>query len=71
LPSKGKPGKLLKKQIPVRAYYTDADKKVSLKLKRPTTVELRIQGEFCLNLTATDIYSGWVELRWTLAQQSP
>ena len=62
-----KPGKLLKKQIPVRTYYADAD-------KRPGFFEVDTvhhcgtsdSGEFCLTLTATDVYSGWVELRPTL-----
>jgi len=60
-----KPGKLLKKQIPVRTYYTD---------KKPGFFEIDTvhhcgtsdSGEFCLTLTATDVYSGWVELRPTL-----
>jgi hypothetical protein len=62
-----KPGKLLKKQIPVRTYYAEADKKPGFfevdTLYHCGATEL---GEFCLTLTATDVYSGWVELRPTL-----
>jgi len=56
-----KPGNLLKKQIPVRTYYAD---------KKPGFFEIDTvrhcgtndSGEF-FTLTATDVYSGWVELR--------
>jgi hypothetical protein len=62
-----KPGKLLKKQIPVRTYYADVDKKPGFfeidTVHHCGTSDL---GEFCLTLTATDVYSGWVELRPTL-----
>jgi hypothetical protein len=62
-----KPGKLLKKQIPVRTYYAEADKKPGFfetdTLYHCGATEL---GEFCLTLTATDVCSGWVELRPTL-----
>jgi hypothetical protein len=62
-----KPGKLLKKHIPIRTYYADADKKPGFleidTLYHCGATEL---GEFCLTLTATDVYSGWVELRPTL-----
>jgi hypothetical protein len=62
-----KPGKLLKKQIPVRTYYADADKKpgffVFYTVYHCGTAD---SGEFCPTLTATDVYSGWVELRPTL-----
>jgi hypothetical protein len=62
-----KPGKLLKKQIPIRTYYADADKKPGFFLF--VTVHhcgSSDSGEFCLTLTATDVYSGWTELRPTL-----
>jgi hypothetical protein len=59
-----KPGNLLKKQIPVRTYYTDADKKPGFfegdTVHHCGTSE---SGEFCLTLSATDVYSGWLELR--------
>jgi len=45
-----KPGKLLKKQIPVRAYYADADKKpgfFEIDTARPSAVH-RIQGNSAL-----------------------
>jgi len=59
-----KPGKLLKKQIPVRVYYADADKKPGF-FEADTVHHCgdSDSGEFCLTLTATCVYSGWVELR--------
>jgi hypothetical protein len=66
-----KPGTLLKKQIPVRTYYAEADKKPGFfeadTVHHCGTSEM---GEFCLTLTATDVYSGWVELRPTLNKAS-
>nr|AGS54368.1 integrase domain protein [uncultured bacterium contig00015] len=62
-----KPGKLLKKQIPVRTYYADADKKPGFfEVDTVHHCGTSDSGEFCLTLTATDVYSGWVELRPTL-----
>ena len=62
-----KPGKLLKKQIPVRTYYADADKKPGFfEIDTVHHCGTSDSGEFCLTLTATDVYSGWVELRSTL-----
>ena len=62
-----RPGKLLKKQIPVRTYYTDADKKPGFfEIDTVHHCGTSDSGEFCLTLTATDVYSGWVELRPTL-----
>jgi len=59
-----KPGNLLKKQIPVRTYYADADKKPGFfEIDTVHHCGSRDSGEFCLTLTATDVYSGWVELR--------
>ena len=59
-----KPGKLLKKQIPVRVYYADADKKPGFfEVDTVHHCGTSESGEFCLTLTATDVYSGWVELR--------
>jgi hypothetical protein len=62
-----KPGKLLKKHIPIRTYYTDADKKPGFfEIDTLYHCGATDSGEFCLTLTATDVYSGWVELRPTL-----
>ena len=62
-----KPGKLLKKQIPVRTYYTDEDKKPGFfEIDTVHHCGTSDSGEFCLTLTATDVYSGWTELRPTL-----
>jgi hypothetical protein len=66
-----KPGSLLKKQIPVRTYYPDADKKPGF--FEADTVHhcgLHDSGEFCLTLSATDVYSGWIELRPLLNKAS-
>ena len=65
--SGSKPGKLLKKQIPIRTYYADADKKPGFfEVDTVHHCGTSDSGEFCLTLTATDVYSGWVELRPTL-----
>ena len=62
-----KPGKLLKKQIPVRTYYADQDKKPGFfEIDTVHHCGTSDSGEFCLTLTATDVYSGWTELRPTL-----
>ncbi|MDR2730715.1 MAG: hypothetical protein LBB81_07455 [Treponema sp.] len=62
-----KPGKLLKKQIPVRTYYAEADKKPGFfEIDTVHHCGTSDSGEFCLTLTATDVYSGWTELRPTL-----
>ena len=62
-----KPGTLLKKQIPIRTYYADADKKPGFfEVDTVHHCGTSETGEFCLTLTATDVYSGWVELRPTL-----
>ena len=59
-----KPGSLLKKQIPVRTYYADADKKPGFfEIDTVHHCGNSDSGEFCLTLTATDVHSGWVELR--------
>jgi hypothetical protein len=59
-----KPGKLLKKHIPIRVYFPDTEKKPGFfefdTVHHCGTSE---SGEFCLTLTATDVYSGWLELR--------
>ena len=59
-----KPGKLLKRQIPVRVYYADVDKKPGFfEVDTVHHCGASESGEFCLTLTATDVYSGWIELR--------
>jgi hypothetical protein len=59
-----KPGKLLKKHIPIRVYFADAEKKPGFfELDTVHHCGLSEAGEFCLTLTATDVCSGWVELR--------
>jgi len=59
-----RPGKLLKKHIPVRTYYADADKKPGFfEIDTVHHCGTTDSGEFCLTLSATDVYSGWVELR--------
>lgn len=59
-----KPGNLLKKQIPVRTYYADVDKKPGFfEVDTVHHCGMSDSGEFCLTLSATDVYSGWVELR--------
>jgi hypothetical protein len=58
-----KPGNLLKKHIPVRTYYADADKKPGFfEIDTVHHCGTSESGEFCLTLSATDVYSGWVEL---------
>jgi IS30 family transposase len=66
-----KPGNLLKKQIPVRTYYPNADKKCGF--FEADTVHhcgMHDSGVFCLTLSATDVYSGWIELRALLNKAS-
>jgi hypothetical protein len=59
-----KPGNLLKKQIPIRTYYADVDKKPGfLEIDTVHHCGISESGEFCLTLSATDVYSAWVELR--------
>ena len=62
-----KPGKLLKKQIPVRTYYPDADKKPGFfEIDTVFHCGASAAGEFCYTLSAADVYSGWIELRPSL-----
>jgi len=57
-------GSLLKHQIPIRAYYAWNDRKPGFfELDRVSHDGGSSQGEYCLTLNATDVYSGWVELR--------
>jgi hypothetical protein len=64
-------GNSLKSRFPsVRITPTPTKSPVSLKLTRRTLVRHHCgtsdSGEFCLTLTATDVCSGWTELRPTL-----
>jgi len=62
-----KPGKLLKKHIPIRTYYTDEDKKPGFfEFDTVHHCGTADSGEFCLTLSATCVCSGWIELRPTL-----
>jgi hypothetical protein len=59
-----KPGKFLKKHIPVRTHYPwDERKPGFFEIDTVHHCGDRDAGEFCLTLDATDVASGWVELR--------
>jgi hypothetical protein len=59
-----KPGKLLKKHIPVRTHYPWNERKPEFfEIDTVHHCGERDSGEFCLTLDATDVASGWVELR--------
>jgi hypothetical protein len=59
-----KPGKWLKNQIPVRVYYPWDDRKPGFfEIDTVHHCGDHDSGEFCLTLTCTDVFSGWVELR--------
>ncbi len=59
-----KPGSLLKHQIPVRTYYSwDERLPGFFEIDRVHHDGGNAAGEFCTSLTATDVYSGWVEAR--------
>jgi len=59
-----KPGRLLKSQIPIRVYYPWSDRKPGFfEIDTVHHCGISEAGEFCLTLDATDVYSGWVELR--------
>jgi hypothetical protein len=59
-----KPGNLLKKHIPVRTHYPWNDRKPGFfEIDTVHHCGERDAGEFCLTLDATDVASGWVELR--------
>jgi hypothetical protein len=57
-------GTLLKHQIPIRVFFDwDERKPGFFELDRVAHDGGSSRGEYCLTLTATDVYSGWVELR--------
>ena len=59
-----KSGKLLKQHIPIRTFYTwDERKPGFFELDTVAHDGGRASGDFCYTLNATDVYSGWVELR--------
>jgi hypothetical protein len=59
-----KPGNLLKKHIPIRIHYPwDERKPGFFEIDTVHHCGERDAGEFCLTLDATDVSSGWVELR--------
>jgi hypothetical protein len=59
-----KPGELLKKHIPVRTYYPGNERKPGFfEIDTVHHCGTRDSGEFCLTLDATDVASGWTELR--------
>jgi len=62
--SKTKPGTLLKKHIPIRTYFDWDERKAGFfELDTVGHDGGSTSGEYCFTLNATDVYSGWVELR--------
>jgi hypothetical protein len=59
-----RPGKLLKHQIPIRVFYSWDERKPGF-FELDTVVHDggNASGEYCCTLNATDVSSGWVELR--------
>ena len=59
-----KAGVLLKHQIPIRTFYEwDERKPGFFELDTVAHDGGTTLGEYCWTLTATDVYSGWIELR--------
>ena len=57
-------GTLLKHQIPIRVFFDwDERRPGFFELDRVSHDGGSSSGEYCLTLDATDVYSGWVELR--------
>lgn len=57
-------GSLLKHQIPIRVFYHwDERTPGFFEIDRVSHDGGNSRGEYCLTLTAADVYSGWVELR--------
>ena len=57
-------GPLLKSQIPVRTFFAwDERKPGFFEIDRVAHCGISTKGAHCWTLTATDIYSGWIELR--------
>ena len=59
-----KPGGLLKHQIPIRVFYDFNEQKPGF-FELDTVVHDggNARGEYCCTLSATDVASGWIELR--------
>jgi hypothetical protein len=59
-----RPGGILKHQIPIRVFYTWDERKPGF-FELDTVVHDggNASGEYCCTLNATDVSSGWVELR--------
>jgi hypothetical protein len=54
----------LKHQIPLRVYFSWEERKPGFfELDTVSHDGGTARGEFCQTLTATDVYSGWVEVR--------
>jgi len=61
--SNTKPGKLLKNQIPVRAFFSwDERKPGFFEMDTVSHCADNSYGQFCCTLCLTDVFSGWVEL---------
>lgn len=58
-----KPGKLLKKQIPVKTDQWDEDRPGFLEADTVAHCDSSLAGNFAWSLTMTDIFSTWTELR--------
>ena len=59
-----KAGTLLKHQIPIRTFFNwDERKPGFFELDTVAHGGASSSGEYCFTLNATDVYSGWVELR--------
>jgi hypothetical protein len=58
----------LKYRIPIRTFYTSAERKKPGFIQVDTVHHCGVStgGEYLLTLTATDVYSGWVSLRGLL-----
>ncbi len=58
-----KPGKILKKHIPIKTDQWDEDKPGFLEADTVAHCGTSLEGSFVWSLTMTDIYSGWTENR--------
>ena len=58
-----KPGKILKKHIPIKTYQWDGKKPGFLEEDTVAHCGTSLEGSFVWSLTMTDIYSRWTENR--------
>jgi hypothetical protein len=58
-----KPGKILKKHIPIKTDQWNEEKPGFLEADTVAHCGTSLEGSFVWSLTMTDIYSGWTELR--------